>query len=203
MRSSFLLFGVLVCQYALAHSTQVIRHGNIIETRNRGSSEIDSNDVVGQSSAAQSLLQKQPLFSGQIVAGRRTGELSEDITPEAIKAMTDCEFYKDHSDSCFPTDPTTPCRYCKEKSLKLFGSPECPPATSFPIELRSVYEWRIKPIKTTTTFKKIVVCMTHELPKATQQANAAAIVQQQANAPVLSVALTLLLMAIPICWSFC
>lgn len=97
--------------------------------------------------------------------------------------MTDCKFYKEHPDSCYPTDPTTPCRYCKEKSLKFFGEPECPSKDSLPIEHKDNYEWRIKPKSTKTKYKKIEVCMIHEIPAAVRAQLKAQEEQQQQRQP--------------------
>lgn len=60
-----------------------------------------------------SFLHANPLFAGQIIGGKVTGALSEEITEESISLMTNCNFFKQSPHRCRPTDPTTPCRYCK------------------------------------------------------------------------------------------
>lgn len=132
---------------------------------NGGLSLIEKKESIKglESEGASSLLQRASLFAGQIIGGRRSAELGEDITEDAISAMTDCIFYKQEPGRCYPTDPTTPCRYCKEKAFKFFGSHECPGPDSFPPELQSLYEWRLKPITKKKTFRQIAVCIVHPL----------------------------------------
>lgn len=63
----------------------------------------------------------KPLFAGQIIGGRTTGSLGEDITPESIKAMTDCGEYEFGGLKCTPNDVVDPCRYCKTRVSKARG----------------------------------------------------------------------------------
>lgn len=79
--------------------------------------------------------------------------------------MVPCAFYRQHADSCYPTDPVTPCRYCRVPKIKYIGEPKCPPQTAFPLELRDLYEWRIKPIKKQKYgLGSLYVCMTYSVP---------------------------------------
>jgi hypothetical protein len=131
----------------------------LLENSARKTSTVDDSDEEFKKRVQQNLLgdeykslvsshtylQEKPQFQGEYRDDEIFNDLAIGIGPKAWATMPNCQFYIQRKGVCDPFSAYSPCRYCKDKSLKVLGLPKCPKDDSLIPRLQGKFHWALKP----------------------------------------------------------